>query len=350
MSEEINLSSIFDRIIQKKSILIGIIAASFILSVIYAFHKEETYKAQAYLIPPESRYTQPLNVFLDDGYRLSREEITPSTVYRVFMLNLQSRKYQRKYFFDNNLHQYFDENDLEKSFTNNFYKNLSFVLESKITSRDFREQQFLTVSFIHTNPKQAASWLNDYIKMVSNSTSKDFVDGINILIKNTKKTFESEIISKKNLERKITKDRIVQLEEALIIARELGINDREPGISNQQSVILSEDESIHSKNPIYLYGTKALNAEIKALQKRKNTDSFISGLRQLEQKAKSLETITVEVSDVRSAQLDQAATVPQVRHAPKRKLIVFLGTFLGGFIAFVYLISSFIFSRQKNIS
>ena len=69
-----------------------------------------------------------------------------------------------------------------------------------------------------------------------------------------------------------------------------------------------------------------------------------------EQKAKSLETITVKVSDVRSAQLDQAATVPQVRHAPKRKLIVFLGTFLGGFVAFVYLIFSFIFSRQKNIS
>ena len=349
MSEEINLSSIFNRIIQKKSILIGIIAASFILSVIYALNKEETYKAQAYLIPPESRYTQPLNVFLDDGYRLSREEITPSTIYRVFMLNLQSRKYQRKYILDNNLHQYFDEKDLDKSFTNNIYNNLNFVLESKITSRDFREQQFLTVSFIHTNPEQAASWLNDYIKMVSNITSKDFVDGINILIKNTKKTFESEIISKKNLERKITKDRIVQLEEALIIARELGINDRESGISNQQSVVLSEDETMHSKNPIYLYGTKALNAEIRALQNRKNTDSFISGLRQLEQKVKSLETITVNVSDVRSAQLDQEATIPQTRYAPKRKLIVFIGTFMGGFIAFIYLIFSFIFTRQKKV-
>ena len=140
----------------------------------------------------------------------------------------------------------------------------------------------------------------------------------------------------------------MQLEEALIIARELGINDRESGISNQQNVILSKDESMHSKNPIYLYGTRALSAEIKALQNRKNTDSFISGLRQLEQKVKSLETITVKVSEVRSAQLDQEATVPQTRHAPKRKLIVLLGTFMGGFIAFIYLIFSFIFTRQKN--
>ena len=103
------------------------------------------------------------------------------------MLNLQSRKYQRKYFFDNNLHEYFAEKDLDKSFTNNFYKNINFVIESKITSRDFREQQFLTVSFLHTNPEQSAKWLNDYIKMVSDITTKDFVDGINILIKNTKK-------------------------------------------------------------------------------------------------------------------------------------------------------------------
>ena len=135
----------------------------------------------------------------------------------------------------------------------------------------------------------------------------------------------------------------------MIIARELGINDRESGISNQQSVVLSEDETMHSKNPIYLYGTKALNAEIRALQNRKNTDSFISGLRQLEQKVKSLETITVNVSDVRSAQLDQEATIPQTRYAPKRKLIVFIGTFMGGFIAFIYLIFSFIFTRQKNV-
>ncbi len=347
MTEEINLSSIVDKMIQKKNILIGIILTSFLLSSIYAFNKEEIFKAEAFLIPPESRYTQPLNVFLDDGYRLSRDEITPSTIYRVFMLNLQSRKYQRKYFFDNNLHEYFAEKDLDKSFTNNFYKNINFVIESKITSRDFREQQFLTVSFLHTNPEQSAKWLNDYIKMVSDITTKDFVDGINILIKNTKKTFESEIISKKNLEKKITKDRIIQLEEALIIAKELGIVDRESSASNQQSVILSKDDPIHSKNPLYLFGSRALSAEIRALKNRKNTDSFISGLRQLEQKVKSLETITVNVNDVRSAQLDQAASTPKVRHSPKRKLIVLLGTILGGFIGFLYLIFSFIFSRPK---
>ena len=103
MSKEINLITLFNRISERRRSISFIILASIIISLVYAFSQEESFKTQAYLIPPESRYTQPLNVFLDDGYRLSRDEITPSTIYRVFMLNLQSRKYQRKYFFDNNL-------------------------------------------------------------------------------------------------------------------------------------------------------------------------------------------------------------------------------------------------------
>ena len=39
----------------------------------------------------------------------------------VFMLNLQSKI--PKYFFDNNLHQHFDEKDLDKSFTNNLLES-----------------------------------------------------------------------------------------------------------------------------------------------------------------------------------------------------------------------------------
>ena len=346
MNDDINLSNLFQKVRETQKTLISIISLSILFSLIYAFTQEETFKAEAYLIPPESRYTQPLNVFLEDGYRLTREEIEPSDIYRVFMLNLQSRKYQRKYFFDNKLYDTLNEKNYEKSFTESFHKNLNFTIESKITSRDFREQQFLTVSFIHTNPTQAAEWLNNYIKMVSKITARDFVDGINILIKNTKKTFESEITSKKNLALKITQDRIIQLEEALDIAIKLNIIDRDIGSSNQQSVVISEDESVHLRSPIYLYGVNALKAEISALKNRKNKDSFINGLRQLEQKVKSLESIRVNVSDVKATQIDQKAIPPEVRHSPKRKLIVLLGALFGFVIAFFYILLSFIIRRN----
>ena len=95
-----------------------------------AYSKEEVFKSVAHLIPPESRYIQPLNIFLDDGYRLSQETIVTSTVYRTFVLNLQSRKYQRKYFFDNKLYEFFDESNYDKSFEDNFHNQLIHVHSS----------------------------------------------------------------------------------------------------------------------------------------------------------------------------------------------------------------------------
>ena len=346
MSDEINITSIINRVIDNKKAIIFIVFGSILMSVIIALSQVETFKASAHLIPPENKYTQSLNVFLDDGYRLSREEISPTIVYRTFVLNLQSRKYQRRYFFDNKLYNNFDEDNHDKSFEKNFHDQMSFKIESKIVSRDYREEQFLTVSFIHTNPQQAATWLNDYIDMVNEITSQDYVDGVNILISNTRNIISSEISGKKNLSEQVTEDRIVQLEEALQIALDLGITDRSKNLSNQQNVILGDDENIQSKNPIYLYGSEALLAEINALKKRTNKDSFIRGLRQLEQKAKSLDSIKVHVKDVNTAQLDQRAIAPENRYAPKRKLIVLLGVIFGSFIAFLYIIFSFFITRK----
>ncbi len=347
MNDDINISAIIDRIIDNRRVMIAILVISIATSIIIALTQTETYKASAYVIPPESKYTQPLEVFLEDGYRLSREELTPITVFRTFTLNLQSRKYQRQFFFDNKLYQYFTEKNKEKSFENNFHKQLTFDIESKIVSRDFRDELFFTINLIHTNPEQAAQWLNEYIDMVDKLTTQDYVDGINILISSSRKAILSEISSKKNLSDQVTQDRIVQLEEALQIAKELGINDRESNLSNQQNVILGDDENLHSKSPMYLYGTQALSAEIKALKKRTNSDSFITGLRQLEQRAKSLNSIRVDIADIQTVQIDQKAIAPKNRYAPKRKLIVFLGALLGSFLAFLYILLTFFVTRKK---
>ena len=182
--------------------------------------------------------------------------------------------------------------------------------------------------------------------MVDKVTSQDYADGINILIQNTKNTFKSAIVSRKNISKKITADRIIQLEEALKIAKELQIIERSTKMSNQQSVILTENENLQSKDPIYLAGTKAIQAEINALKNRTNSESFITGLRQLQQKVTSLDSIQVNAKDVRASQVDQKALPPEIRHSPKRKLIVLLGLLFGLIIAFFYLILSFIIRKE----
>ena len=349
MNDDINITSLINRIIDKKKEILLILVSSIIISIVIAITQIETYKANAYTIPPERKYTQELEVFLEDGYRLSRDEITPILVFRAFTLNLQSRKFQRKFFFDNELYKYFNEDNHNKSFENNFHKQLRFTIESKIVSRDVGSEAFFTVNYIHTDPEQAARWLNDYIQMVDKITAQDYVDGINILIANQRNAILSEISSKKNLSAQVTQDRIVQLEEALIIAKRLGIINRENNRSNQQNVILSGDETMHTKNPLYLYGSEALSAEIMALKERRNSYAFIMGLRQLEQKARSLDSIKVNIADIKTVQIDQKAIPPKTRYAPKRKLIVFLGMLLGSFLAFIYILFTFFITRKKTI-
>ena len=59
------------------------------------------------------------------------------------MKNAQSRKYQRKYFYENELYNYFPGENKEQVFKENFYDNFRFRLESKFVSRDIRQEDFL---------------------------------------------------------------------------------------------------------------------------------------------------------------------------------------------------------------
>jgi len=67
MNDEINITSIINRVIDNKKAIILIVFGSILVSVIIALSQVETFKASAHLIPPENKYTQSLNVFLDDG-------------------------------------------------------------------------------------------------------------------------------------------------------------------------------------------------------------------------------------------------------------------------------------------
>jgi chain length determinant protein (polysaccharide antigen chain regulator) len=117
--------------------------------------------------------------------------------------------------------------------------------------------------------------------------------------------------------------------------------------SNQQSVILS-DENLLNNNPLYLFGTEALEVEIKALSERASEESFVPGLRALQQRVDALNIIKINENDVKAAQIDQEAIPTSNRYSPKRKLIVFLGIIFGIFLSLIYIFFNIIFYRNKT--
>ena len=343
-----NINSFVDFIEKKQATLIGIISIPVIAALIYALTATEIYKTSIYIIPPQQKDINALNITTKDGRRLVSldSEISVNEVYNTFMVNAQSRKYQRDFFFDNNIYQYFDETDNEKSFES-FHKNMSFRLQSKVLSREVREEKFLTVSFLHTNSQEAADFLNQYINTVILKTSNELAKGINKLISKKRDVIQGEVDSKINLAKQITKDRIVQLEEALVIARKLNIQSIQSSVTNQQSVIMT-DENLINNNPLYLYGVNALRVEIETLRTRKSEESFVPGLRALQQKVEALEIIQVNPSEVIAAQIDQKALPNKMRYSPKRKLIVFLGLIFGIFLSLIYILYNLVVSQNKQ--
>jgi len=79
-----------------------------------------------------------------------------------------------------------------------------------------------------------------------------------------------------------------------------------------------------------------LAIEIEILSERSSEESFVPGLRALQQQADTLNIIKVQANAVQSAQIDQKALPTTDRHSPKRKLIVFLGAIFGVFLALLY--------------
>ena len=341
-----NMNNLIDLIVDRKKIIIAIIATSILISVIYALTATPLYRTSIYIIPPQDKDINALNVIDKEGKRLINDYlIRPQDVYTKFMVKAQSRKFQREFFFNNGLSEIFGGGDPEQSFED-FHKNLSFAIQAKILSREIREENFVTISILHDNSQESADILNNYIATVQRKTANELVNGVNRLLANKNDSIEGAVSAKISLARANTQDRIVQLKEALGIAEKLDIVEMQIA-NNQQSVIMSDDNLLNS-NPLYLYGTKALRVEIQTLLDRKSEDSFVPGLRVLQQEVQALNKIKLLPGSVKVAQIDQKAMPSDVRHSPKRKLIVFLGTVFGIFLSLVYIFFIAVFIRKTN--
>jgi chain length determinant protein (polysaccharide antigen chain regulator) len=342
-----NIDNFLDIVMERKKTVIGIILVTILGSIIYAYSETEMFKTSIYLIPPQEGDVNALNIIDKDGRSyLNENRVRPHEVYSMFMVNAQSRKHQRAFFFNGGVFDRYLEEDPEYHFEE-FHKNLIFQVQSKTLSRDVRGESFLTVTFLHHDSNEAANALNLYINYVIGETSRELINGVNKLLSNKRGSVQSQVDSKTTLARRITQDRIVQLQEALVIAKKLNITEMQIN-TNQQSVVMS-DNNVHNNSPLYLYGSKALEVEIQTLLERKSEESFVPGLRVLQQKVAALDIVQIDPEAVTSARIDQKALPVSQRHSPKRKLIMFLGAVFGVFLALVYIFIITTFYRRKLV-
>jgi len=132
--------------------------------------------------------------------------------------------------------------------------------------------------------------------------------------------------------------RILELKEATAIA--IAVDQIDPVYRNMD--LMGGQEP-----PLYMLGSKAIKAEIKALESRaeiakslaRGEDHFIEGLPQILLEIESLEKLDVNFENIKLARIDEVAVVPVKPIKPRKLLIMALaivaGLFVGLFMALI---------------
>ncbi|MDP3815351.1 Wzz/FepE/Etk N-terminal domain-containing protein [Pseudomonas sp.] len=180
-------------------------------------------------------------------------------------------------------------------------------------------------------------------------------------------------------------DRITQLDEAIRIAKALGISKPttpsalgEGERAAQGSVIRTEINN--QQIPLYFMGSEALDAERNALQqrrsddftepriaqiakelqllrhnrqvevlnKRENEDLFLTNLAVWREEATRLRNLKVDVSSLKLVSIDQTAVEPSQPIKPKKALILALGLVLGGMLGLFIALLRNLIRRKPN--
>ena len=86
---------------------------------------------------------------------------------------------------------------------------------------------------------------------------------------------------------------------------------------------------INERAPLYMRGTKALEAEIKVLRERASDEPFAEGLRDLQEEEAFLEGLLLDGDKLSSVVVDAQASIPYRPARPNVAAVYVLSTILG---------------------
>ncbi|WP_046490511.1 Wzz/FepE/Etk N-terminal domain-containing protein [Pseudomonas veronii] len=182
-------------------------------------------------------------------------------------------------------------------------------------------------------------------------------------------------------------DRIAQLNEAIGIAKSLGIQKPTTPSSLSESLntgagSVMRTEVNNQQIPLYFMGSEALRAELTALQQRrsddftdsriaqiakelqllasnrevevlnarKNEDIFLAGVQPLRAEMSRLGSLNIDMASLKLVTVDQQALEPLAPANPNRLLVVLLGLFGGAVLAIcIALLRSVILSTRATV-
>jgi chain length determinant protein (polysaccharide antigen chain regulator) len=347
--DEIDLFDLIDDLWNHKVWVFAGLFVTIILAGLYLFEATPVYQAEAKvklatandLIEFARPQLQGGDEVLKEGVDAVQQspqpifEMTIESAFSSATAALLSTGY-RKAFYELKL-------DEIKAIPDAYNKNLT--LEQNFS--DFSEQFSVkisgtkdTESFVKLSLKSSdaifgAALLNEFVEY---ALSRRLRDSYNTMLAKVNGriealNYEVNIIRKEYFGNKIR--RILELKEATNIA--LAVGQKNPVYRNMDLVG-------GQLPPLYMLGSKAIKAEIKALESReeiakdlaRGEDHFIAGLPKLLVEIESLQTLEIDFSKISLARIDEVAVVP-VNPIKPRKLLIMTLALVGGLFAGLFM-------------
>ncbi|MCG8295037.1 MULTISPECIES: LPS O-antigen chain length determinant protein WzzB [Pseudomonas] len=317
--DEIDLFELVEGLWKQRLLIVVVMIVVIGLALAYALRATPVYEARVIVQPPAQNDISPLNYGRggDSGLNM----LTVKEVYGVYLHHLQSESLRREFFQGVYLPSLSPGE--RKGSQDELYARFEGLLTLGGLSKDALPRFFVKVDL--PDPRLAADWAVRYIEMAGQLGTHEITEDLKAEAAMKSSNLEREIAAARDEARKQREDRIIQLTEALRIARSIGL-ERPPIISNA----LSGEFSANMKDSLtYMRGSKALLAEIENLRDRVSDDPFVPGLRQRQQFLDFYRSVHVDTDRVRVYRQDGPVESPDRAVKPRKGVIVAFGVVAG---------------------
>ncbi|WP_204127017.1 LPS O-antigen chain length determinant protein WzzB [Pseudomonas ogarae] len=325
---EIDLIELVRGLWAQKWLILGITLLVTVGAGLYAFLSKPVYESKLFIVPPTQNDIAELNYGRGKSTELDIYSI--AYVYEVFARNLQGESLRQQFFNEVYLPSLSEAE--RKGSLDRLFERFSRELVIKGLGKGLPDRFSIAVQ--GADPVQVTKWAKSYVQRASEAAESELIKNVTTEASVRARNLEQRIVSLRENAQRVREDRIQQLREALKVAESIGLNF--PAINSTAAVDITVETG---QKMDYQRGSKALAAEIKALESRTSDDAFIKDLRSLQMRYNFYRKLNIDPESIAVYRQDGSVDVPESPIKPKKGLILVLGfvagLLLGGFVALV---------------
>lgn len=336
--DEIDLIEVIRALWQQKLLILATGAICTLVAVAYVALVTPVYEARGYVIPPT--YNDMMELNYGRGAELNLAAYAIKDVFEVYVRNLEAESARRSAF--ENVYLPAVSNTEKNGSKDALYARFLQSVTIAPVGADGRNRMAVTVQ--GKDPVQAAALVKAIIAKAGEEAVPEVISLVERQAKDSGRDITRQIANLRKIESDFREDEIARLQEALAVARKIGL-ENPPIITSAGN---SQLAAFMDGQLAYMRGSKALAAEIQMLSERKSGDSFIRELRPLLIKERFIEDFKINPDRIAVYRLDGWVETPAQPISPRKRLIIALGVLGGGGLGIVLALTRyFVLGRRK---